>query len=586
MLSKSNNKLQHCNALISNPQSLKLALIILCALFAYSNTIFNDFVYDDNYQIIYNTWITNVKHLPEIFSNDATHAETAGSSNYYRPIMNTVYMFNYYLFRGLTPWGFHLVNVLLHIGVTILVFFTTSALFDKARSETNRSFFSAPLLVAIIFAVHPINSEVVAWVACVPELTFALFCLLAFYFHMKSLRNFDSGRLLSLAFFAVALLCKETSVTLLPILAVYDYLYRDDDFKIRRYILRYTPFVLIIGLYLVLRINALGGMAPSNRHPELNTFELIINILPLFSQYLGKLLLPINLNAFYVLHPVHSVFEPGFLISFVTAGAFLALGVVMFKKNKHAFLGLVIITAPLLPVLYIRGLGENTFADRYLYFPSIGFALLAGSLLTAKVTFGDQWRKALSILLIIILGIYSIGSIKRNRIWHDDLTLWTDTIKKSPDCYIPLQSYGAALLKAGRYAEALPPLEKAIRLEPQYEQSYISLADVYIGLGLKGKALEVLKNAVRVYPHFANCHNNLGYFFLQDMKAEEAIKEFEAAVKARPNFINPYTGLGLAYAELGLKDKSFENYEVALRLDPGNQAIRNDYTKVLQFFSK
>jgi protein O-mannosyl-transferase len=354
---------------ISKTKNLQLLLIVLCALIVNVNTLFNNFVFDDTWQVLENSWITNIRYIPKIFCHEATHVEQMATPNYYRPLMNIIYMTNYYVFNGLKPWGFHLVNVLFHIGVTILVFLIASNLFHDNRPTPFIPFISIPLMSALIFAVHPIHTEVVAWVACVPELSFAFFCLLSLNFHMRSLNNFDGGHIWSLAFFGIAIFCKETTVTLLPLLALYDYMYRTGKLDLRRYVMRYAPYVTIVGIYLVLRFNALSGVVPMRRHLELNSFEVILNITTLFSQYLEKLILPINLNAYYVFHPVHKISDPIFLFSLAIAVAFASLSYALFKKNKTAFLGLMIIIIPLLPVFFIWGLGENTFAERYLYFP-------------------------------------------------------------------------------------------------------------------------------------------------------------------------------------------------------------------------
>src|SRR6185369_4259246 len=332
---------------------IQLLVIVLCAIVVNANTLSNGFVYDDMTQIVNNRWITNIKYIPEIFGNDATHAEMKGISNYYRPMMNVIFLVNYYVFAGLKPWGFHLVNILFHVAVTILVFLIASLLMRDVKLTRSTSFLSVPFVSALIFAVHPIHAEVVAWVACVPELSFTFFCLLSLYFHMKSSQNFDQGHVWSLVFFSFAMLCKETTVALLPLLALYNCIYRTEKFDIRRSVMRYLPFVVIVGVYSILRFNALSGMAPLNRVHDLTTYEEIINVLPLFSQYLQKLLLPINLNAFYVLHPIHSIADHVWIFSLVIVIAFVLFGYVLFKRCKSSFFGLLMMTIPLLPVLYI-----------------------------------------------------------------------------------------------------------------------------------------------------------------------------------------------------------------------------------------
>jgi tetratricopeptide (TPR) repeat protein len=553
---------------ISKTKNQQLLLIVLCAFTVNVNTLFNKFVFDDTWQVVENRWITNIKYIPEIFCHAATHVEQMATPNYYRPLMNIIYMTNYYVFNGLKPWGFHLVNVLFHVGVTILVFSIASILFHDVRPTPFGPFLSIPLVSALIFAVHPIHSEVVAWVGCVPELSFTFFCLLSLYFHMRSLRNFDQGHLLSLAFFSIAIFCKETAVTLLPLLALYDYMFRSEKFDIRRNVTRYVPFVMVVGIYSILRINALSGVAPMRTHLELNSFEAILNIITLFSQYLEKLLFPIKLNAYHVLHPVHSITDPIFLFSLAVVLAFVALSFVLFKKNKTAFFGLMIILIPLLPVFYIWGIGENTFAERYLYFPSIGFALTAGSFFTIEGINGDRWRIPLSILLGAVLIVYSIGTIDRNKIWHDDISLWTDTIKKSPDSDNVHDNLGVALADKGDLDTAIREYEEALAINPNYFWAYNNLGGALSKKGDLDAAIKAYQEAITLNASYFQAHYNLGNALAKKGDLDAAIKAYQEAITLNPDYFEAHDNLGSALAKKGDLNAAIKEYKEAIAINP------------------
>jgi protein O-mannosyl-transferase len=580
-----------------------LLLVCLCAFAVNANTLLNDFVYDDVSQVLDNNWITNVKYLPDIFSHDATHANALGVSNYYRPAMNVVYMASYYLFGGLKPWGFHLVNILFHAGVAMLVFLTARELLRDEKGLISRPFFSVPLVAALIFAVHPANSEVVAWVACIPELTFTFFCLVSFYFHARSERLFDTGHLLSLAAFTIALFCKETAVTLIPILMLYDLVSYQVRPNFRSNVARYALLALPIALYAVLRFHALGGMAPMSRHPELNTFEIVINTVPLFCQYLGKLLLPIGMSAFYVLHPVRSVFEPRFLVSAAIVIAFVVTSVILFRKSRPAFLALTLITVPLLPVLYIRGLGENTFADRYLYFPSIGFALLAGVLFTSKRLNRRGVIKVPAALLAAILATYAAATVQRNAVWRDELSLWTDTVRKSPDSYMVHAQLGSALNNREDFDGALREYRDAIRLCTEriallqgldasksdsesinraLQECTDSLALLHNGRGLAllergdiAAAINEYRAALSFKDNYTS-HVNLGNIFYGNHNDDDALREYLKAISLDNNSYEAHNNLGSVYLSHGRIDLAIKEYQEALALNPNYQDARNN----------
>ncbi|MGD0884816.1 MAG: hypothetical protein ABSA46_08080, partial [Thermodesulfovibrionales bacterium] len=172
------------NTVLSDPMRKRipalLILIIFLVCFAvYFNALSNDFAYDDTDQVLKNHWIRDVQYIPDIFSKSvwSFQGETA-ISNYYRPFMHLIFMLNYYVF-GLRPWGFHLVNILFHAGVSILVFVLASRLL-RASSNASRlkekgfvgSLLSPPFLGAVLFATHPIHTEAVAWVAGIPDLSY------------------------------------------------------------------------------------------------------------------------------------------------------------------------------------------------------------------------------------------------------------------------------------------------------------------------------------------------------------------------------------------------------------------------------
>jgi len=495
--------------------------------------------------------------------------------------MNIIYMINYYVFNGLTAWGFHLVNILFHVGVTILVFSISSLFFPDVEAPLG-PLLSAPLLSALIFAVHPVHSEVVAWVACVPELSFTFFGLLAFYFHMRSRQNSDRAHMWSVVFFASAIFCKETAVTLLPLLAVYDYLYRIEQRDIRRILIRYIPFVIITGLYALIRFHALGGVAPSRAHPELTAYEEILNIFPLFSHYLGKLLVPINLNAVHVLHPVHSIADLNWLGSLAVVSVFAVSSWVSFKKNKTVFFGLMLIIIPLLPAFYIRGLGQNTFAERYLYLPSVGFSLLAGSLVTSEKINSARLKMPLLVFSFSVLMLYSLGTIQRNNIWRTQLSLWADTVQKSPDSAPVRNNLGLALYAGGETDAAIRKFQEALTLNYKYPEAHCNLGFALLNKGAIDAAIKEFQEVLKISPNYYEAHNNMGLAFANLGQIDAAIKEFQEVLKINPNYYEAHYNLGLAYYNKGDVDAAIKQFREALIIEPDDRDARANLEMALE----
>jgi tetratricopeptide (TPR) repeat protein len=324
-----------------------------------------------------------------------------------------------------------------------------------------------------------------------------------------------------------------------------------------------------------LRFRALGGIAPSFRHSELNTFEVVINVLPLFSLYLEKLLLPINLNALYVFHPVHSLIEFKWIFSCAVTVAYAYLAHMLFKKNRAIFLSMMIIIFPLLPAFYIRGLGDNVIAERYLYLPSVGFAMITGSLVTSRICTSNSIKKSIIAILILSLAIYAVSSVRRNQIWHDDVTLWKDTVKKSPDSNVVHCLLGVALAKEGNLDEAVTEYNKALKVTPDYFEVHSNLGNILSRQGHLDEAIKHYREALRIRSNFFHAHYNLGVALLEKGNLDSAIEEFQEALQLKPNFAEAHYSLGLTYAARGDFDASIQEFQKTLQLDSGHDDARN-----------
>lgn len=582
----------------------QMIVISLGAFAVYLNTLFNGFVYDDAAQVLKNPWITDVKYIPEIFSSSAWGFQGPTTSNYYRPMMHVIYMVNYGLL-GLTPWVFHLTNIIFHAGVSLMVFLITSRFFKEFLPEAKTYSHAPSLIAAGLFAVHPVHTEAVAWIAGLPEVSFTFFYLSSFYLYVRSGPDSKSGYPLSLVLFFLAVLCKETALTLPIILIAYDYVFREKrDFL--GYLKRYIPYGILGGIYFVMRVHALGGMAPAKRYAMLSIYQYCFNIFPLFSQHLETLVLPVSLNAFHVFHPILSLFGVKGILTFIIAAAFAVLTLVAFRKNKLVFLGLFLVVVPLLPVLYIAGLGENTFAERYLYLPSVGFVMLLSLCFSwVKVNF-PKWATRLAVIFVAISVFYSTGTICRNAVWKDDYTLFTDTVRKSPDGAIPRgilahalidkgqideglrqmgielglaqnsdqksvthYNIGAVYFKEGLIEKAVEHFQMGLKLAPDDIYLHANLGLAYKKMGLLDKALEEYEAALRVRPDYAEARNNLGLIFLKKGMIDRAIEQYRFALTYYKNDAAAHYNLAMAYDEKGLTDNAVDEYQTALRLRPG-----------------
>jgi len=511
---------------------LSIVIIVLLSAGIYLNSLNNQFLYDDKALVINNELIKDVNNIPAFFIRDIWPEVGEGVSNYFRPLIYVIFTINYFL-TGLEPWLFHAVNILFNTGCALTLFFIVLNL-----SEDKKNFF-LPFSSAILFAAHPVHTEAVSWVSGLPDISSTFFFLLAFLFFMKSERTLRGKHLLSAFFFFTALLCKEPAIMLPAVLVVYDFYFSKKKGKAPAYYLqRYSPYALAVFFYLILRSNAISGFTPNVKHSGLTFYELLLNILTLFASYLKKLLLPSNLSVYYVFHPAKSFLETAVPVSAIVAIFYFILVFYLKKRRPLISFSLLWIVLTILPSLYIPALGENVFAERYLYLPSAGFSIIAAFATGAISSFRFTKNKFISvslILLIIVEVAYCAKTVQRNFVWKNEMALWSDTVKKSPDGAIPHSNYAIVLRKAGRIDEAIAHYKEAINLRPDYFDAHYNLGVAYHLEGNLKDAEKEYRKALSLNPRSFSAHNNLGSLLRDKGLYDDAIREYRKALKLNPS---------------------------------------------------
>lgn len=546
---------------------LSVCIILLATFIIYYNALSNEFVFDDLPNIVQNPWIKQIKSLPIIFFSPLSGFDAGYATSYYRPLIHVLYMVTYAVV-GLNPWGFHLVNILFHAGTSVLVFLLFSKL--QPDSQPSSHLLSPSLFAALLFAAHPIHTEAVTWIAGVMDVSFTFFFLLSLYHYMRSEEGGKYNYYLSIVSFFLSTLCKEPALTLLFILIAYDYVFKRTNFRLSRYAIRYLPYLVVMGIYFALRINALGGFAPSKTHIDLTIYQYVINIIHLFVQYIEKLILPLNLSAIYSFHPLTTVFDLTALISLV-----FLLGIAFFaykmRKDKVIFFTLFLIVLPLLPAFAIRSIaGESVFAERYLYLPSVGYVIIVALLLT-RIRLSVPYQKAiLAIVFFVLVASYSAGTIIRNMAWKNSYTLWTDTVQKNPDSAVAHRYLGFALYADGRIDDAIEQYKTALAFKPDDEDTHLNIGVAYDHKGWTEQAIAEYQTVLMLNPNNSKAHNNLGGACVNKGLLDEAIAHYQRALDLDLNYAAAHNGLGIAYARKGMMDEAIDNFGAAVRLNPNN----------------
>ena len=588
-----------------------ILVVVLVGACAFVRSLPYEFVYDDNSQIERNTWIRSWANAGRFFTTDVwAFTGQATRSNYYRPLQMIVYSAAYSV-GGLAPFAYHLFNILLH---ALCCFWVVLIGYRLTENKW------IGLAAGLLFALHPIHVESVTWIAAVVDPLCAAFYFGALYFYFQSSRRPDADRqfALSVIFFAGALFSKEMAFTF-PVLAAWL------DWCLERKLRwsRYAVFAGVFGFYAVLRMYALGAFTIKQHLTQLPLGNQIMSMVVLFAEYIAKMFVPYGISSFHVFQPVMSLSDPGFLLSAI----FLAgLGALIWRLRRHRialFLsGFCFLT--ITPVLNLTGIGENAFADRYIYIPSLGSCLLIAIAAESLRRFIDskswRWARQRPAMIGIALWImvFAWMTWREVPVWRDNLTLYFETMKRSPNAALIAhnlasyyydrddlqqaekwdaqalagwqQSYaknrtglaeiysglGGIRFKQGRVEEARDFYLKANQEAPWSDELLQNIGIFFIGARDYQKALEFLQSAVKLNPHRQVAYSNIAGIYAMYGKWDQAIENARKALQINPAYGDAWTNLAYAYAGKGMKEEARQAFLTLKRVDPAKSKTAED----------
>lgn len=514
-------------------------------LSVYLFTLPYSFTYDDHHYIEESRYIKSWNGLTAIL-NDSGAAVSPEELDLTRPLMPVSLAIDYSLW-GLNPAGFRLTNILLHALNSVLVYILASSLL------TNRW---SCLMSALIFAVHPIHVEPVVGITFREDLLVTFFYLSALLLYIKfAVDSKPLYYLFSLSFFILALLSKEMAVTFPLVVLIYNFILKRDAGK--KSLLLQIPYWSVLPFYLLFLYSIYSKLPlPGSGAGDGPVF--ILSSLKMIATYAGLLLFPFGLHVDYDFHA--ALFDPAMLtgiILILAAAWYLIKG-----KDRVISFCIAFFFVTLIPVMNII----PTFrlvADRFLYLPSVAFSLLAGILLM-QLGQRDRFRLVISAALILLLGVVAV---KRGTVWENDLTLWSDVMKKSPGSVRAYAAVGAYYLKEGKDDEAMAMFQKTISLRPDYDKGYYNLGVLYLRKGYDAAAISNLSRAVELNPDYGKAYFQLGLAYAQGGQYDKAIQAYEKAIKFMPDSAVLQNNLGNAYSANGDYSRAFAAYETAISLD-------------------
>ena len=539
-----------------------LLLLIAVTLAVYGNSLSNGFVSDDDFQILGNRLITDYHNLPKLFTTHVWAFAHQELTNYYRPLYTTFSMVEYYLF-GYDPFLWHLANLGFHLSALVAAYFLMRALAGEELA----------IWAGLWFALHPIHVENVVWVAVLPDLLcgFAFFTGLLAYHRAREGRKPLLGYSLATLSFAMAVLLKETGMVFLGLLVAYDFFYRRESLRaILRGLARYLSFAAVLGIYVAMRLHALGKFAPaSGMHFRLTPWELFLSAPVLFAQYVWKLVAPVNLNYYYVYHPVRALGWQT-VVSVLLIAALVAA--MFWLRSRQPLLSFCIawFFVVMLPALSITNVGENVFTERYLYIPSFGFCIAGawGWLRLREHVQTPAARQGVAAALVALFLFYAVQIVRRNPDWKDDLTLFSKTAQQSPDSGTTIANLGYIHFLHGHVDESIQFYHRALALNPERALTYNNLGNSYSAKGQLDEAIASLRRAVELKRDYNAAWMNLGLIYAKRQEWDRAMECYRKSLELKADFAEAWTALGLAQWAKGQATDAMASYRKALAANP------------------
>jgi Flp pilus assembly protein TadD len=506
-------------------------LISLLVIAIYGQTIFYDFSSHDDVELLVEK-ARFLKDPANILKAFATDVVWGNRGIYYRPALTLSFMADT-LIGGTRPFIFHLGNILIHLLACCLLY-----LFLKTMKTEK----TAALVAALLFAIHPVLIQAVAWIPGRNDSLLTVFVLLSTLCFLNYRRG---GRilwgLLHILSFSLALLTKETAVLLPVLLIFYLFLQWDKSEKVfdKKFFLSIVGWVTAVGAYLLLRASALSESSGMT-NARMNTVrESLVG----FLSYIGKIFFPINLSG----DPIPADLP----VAYGIAGLAFLLALIFYLKvkNKKLFLFGIFWFLLFLAPTFLGNTTYANFAEHRLYLPLAGFAV---SLLQLDP---DKLKRmpvpVVGIIMILIFIFFAGINLSYSRSFRSGLAHWKKTTEVSPHSYVAHTILGRSYANLGKADLAEKEFIIAFGLNPEHYTAYNDLCLLYLNKGEYQKAEKLALDLLDKYPGNAGMRNTLGLVYLNAGRPDLAESEFLKAVELGLDKAEGADNLGYLYLKKG-----------------------------------
>lgn len=476
-----------------------------------------------------------------------------------------------YLIGKDNPFIYHLTNVFFHLGAVVLTYFFLLQITSRKIS----------FLASAIFAVHPIHVEVVSWISGRPYALSAAFLLASFLFYILSGKKTKKASkvpkhvnaekekriyyfLASLICFCIAFFSNSKLIVFFPILVLYELSFS----KITKNWKKLIPYFILTLLFLVRLFQPFQARTEAANFVYTGGFKFynpFRQIPTALSLYMELFAWPQRLT-FY-----HEDFSHFFWFR-VGITLLLFVGLIYFyKKQRLLFFGFSLFVLSLIPTLLPIKIAF-VVAERYVYFGSVGLCLVLAWVLVKGLKKHPQTLLIVSGLLLVL---FSLRTIVRNRDWQNQKSLWLATTKVSATSSSPWNSLGDVYCREGNYQLGIRAFLRAIQLNPTYVNAYHNLGLAYLKMGDFDQAIVWFKRATAIYP-FPQSFNDMGVAYLQKGDFEKAEEQFRKMIELDPNNPIGYNSLGVLFFKQNKPEEARQAWQKALELNPSAKGVREN----------
>lgn len=476
---------------------------------------------------------------------------------------------------GMNPLGYHITNVLLHAVSAAAADLLLLRIFVAVQSDGSRPELPriAAAFGALLFALHPLRVESVAWITerrDVLSLALALLSALAFFESRQ--RPGRRYYVASITMFACALLAKASAVTLplvLLICAIHPMRWvardgRTDTTALRRLLVQLVPFFLLAlaaGLYSIVALEP-GPQLPVAKKLALTSYAL--------GFYVTKTIFPTRLAALYEMPPVFHPFEARYLASYAVTAIVLAVAIATARKRPGVTVAIAAFVVVALPTLGLAQNGPTLAADRYTYHAGLALAALAAA---SFVVWPRRTRRLVAVGVAMIVTLAAL-SIKQSSYWHDSTTLWTRVLDIDSNSAMAHNSLGVELAQAGKVDLAMREYQRAVALNQRYADPHNNLGYELARLGRAPEAIAEFEAALTIQPRMVDAEVNWGNVLYTERQFEPAISHYRRATEIAPTHAGAHFNWAMALAAEHRQHDAVKHLEIAHDLDPADPDTR------------